>query len=263
MQRAAVFAFGLTLALYSGTALAVSTLQDADRAANAVVSYLNGLNVICPFAVRDASPLSRCVELTPGVQGSRLRLSAAVNLYGAWSAGESPGSLSNWILTPGGFLSLTLAPAPTHPANSLVVISVPVARPSAAGAVAASLATLKSATSPVPVAAPPPASRPESASPGSSAPVFRRTLRLGSPRMNGEDVRTLQNRLIDMSKKARGTGGDGWYGPVTEATVMDFQNANGLRPTGTVDQRTWTALFSGSARRFGAKLAEAMVRGRR
>ena len=80
--------------------------------------------------------------------------------------------------------------------------------------------------------------------------------------MNGGDVRTLQNRLIDMSKKAWGTGGDGWYGPVTEATVMDFQNANGLRPTGTVDQRTWTALFSDSARRFDAKLAEAMTKGR-
>ena len=58
-------------------------MQDADRAANVVVSYLNGLNVICSFAVRNASPLSRCVELMPGVQGSCLRLNAAVNLYRA------------------------------------------------------------------------------------------------------------------------------------------------------------------------------------
>lgn len=229
-----------------------------------MASYLNGLNVICPFVDRNASPLSRYVELMPGVQASRLWLSAAVNLYGAWSAGEGPGSLFNWIPTPDGFLNLTLAPAPTHPANSLVVISVPVTKPlAAAGAVAAPLATLKPAASPVPVATPLPASRPDSASPGLSAPVFRRTLRLSSPRMNGGNVRTLQNRLIDMSKKARARGGDGWYGPVTETTVMDFQNANGLRPTGTVDQRTWTALFSGNARRFDAKLAEAMIRGRR
>ena len=209
MQRAAALACSLTLALYSGTALTVSTLQDVDRATNVVVSYLSGLNVICSFAVRNASPLSRCMELMSGVQGSCLRLNAAVNLYRAWSSGEGPGSLSNWILTPNGFLNLT--PAPTHPANSLMVISVPVTKPlAAAGAVAAPLATLKPAASPAPVATPLPASRPDSAPPGLSAPVFRLTLPPGLPRINGGNVRTLQNRLIDMSKKARGSGGDGW-----------------------------------------------------
>ena len=80
--------------------------------------------------------------------------------------------------------------------------------------------------------------------------------------MSGEDVRALQNRLIDLSRTGRGAG-DGWYGPVTAATVTDFQNANGLRVTGTVDLTTWTALFSGSARRFDAKLARTLVEGRR
>ena len=202
MQRAAALVCGLTLALYSGTALTFSTFQDVDRAANAAVSYLNGLNVICSFAVINASPLNRCVELMPGVQGSCLRLNAAVNLYKTWSSGEGPGSLSNWILTPNGFLNLTPAPAPTHPANSLMVISMPVTKPlAAAGAVATPLATLKPAASPAPVATPLPASRPDSASPGLSAPVFRLTLPLGLPRMNGGNVRTLQNRLIDMSKR--------------------------------------------------------------
>lgn len=93
----------------------------------------------------------------------------------------------------------------------------------------------------------------------SAASAFRRTLRLTSPRMNGQDVMALQNRLMDVSKTARGKGGDGWFGPVTEANVMAFQSTNGLKVTGVVDKVTWTRLFSSNARYFSADLAKAIA----
>ena len=74
--------------------------------------------------------------------------------------------------------------------------------------------------------------------------------------MNGEDIRALQNRLMDVSRIPRGKGGDGWYGPVTEANVLVFQAANGLPVTGVVDTVTWNTLFSQGARYFDAKVAE-------
>lgn len=90
------------------------------------------------------------------------------------------------------------------------------------------------------------------ASKGSSlAPMpFGRVLQLQTPRMNGADVRAVQNRLIALMRPVRAGSGDGWYGPVTTSAVKAFQAANGLSVTGRVDQATWDILFSAGARVF-------------
>ena len=77
--------------------------------------------------------------------------------------------------------------------------------------------------------------------------------------MNGEDVRALQNRLMDVAGMQRGGGGDGWFGPVTAATVRVFQRVNGLPETGRVDRATWERLFSTRARAFEPEDVNALL----
>ncbi|MGE5391561.1 MAG: peptidoglycan-binding protein [Deltaproteobacteria bacterium] len=67
-----------------------------------------------------------------------------------------------------------------------------------------------------------------------------RTLKLTSPYMRGEDIRTVQTIL-----SARGFDPgpvDGIYGPRTSAAVSEFQTAQGLPATGIVDIATYSAL---------------------
>ena len=40
---------------------------------------------------------------------------------------------------------------------------------------------------------------------------------------------------------------DGYYGPISEAAVKAFQQANGLTVDGIVDPSTWESLFSSTA----------------
>lgn len=104
---------------------------------------------------------------------------------------------------------------------------------------------------PRPGAAPPAAAAQFPGAAPSLAPVpFRRVLQLQAKRLNGSDVVAVQNRLISLMRPRPAGRGDGWYGPITAATVRAFQKANGLIPTGRVDQRTWDALFSPAAKTF-------------
>ncbi|PNY81720.1 peptidoglycan-binding protein [Deinococcus koreensis] len=91
---------------------------------------------------------------------------------------------------------------------------------------------------------------PAAPAPGVAPVPFRRVLQLQAKRQSGPDVAAVQNRLISLMRPMPAGRGDGWYGPVTAATVRAFQRANGLAPTGRVDQRTWDMLFSPAAKTF-------------
>jgi peptidoglycan hydrolase-like protein with peptidoglycan-binding domain len=78
-------------------------------------------------------------------------------------------------------------------------------------------------------------------------PVFGRTLRLTSPTMNGEDVKNIQQALLELGYLEIGTA-DGSFGPKTEEAVRHFQGNNGLTVDGIVGPLTWDALFSSSAK---------------
>lgn len=73
----------------------------------------------------------------------------------------------------------------------------------------------------------------------------RRKLRLiEKPRMQGDDVTELQERLNahDISCDV-----DGVFGPATEKAVIKFQEANGLEADGVVREDTWEALLKNPA----------------
>lgn len=75
--------------------------------------------------------------------------------------------------------------------------------------------------------------------PSGQAPSYPGTpLRQGS---QGEDVRTVQQRLSDLGDSLTV---DGNFGPGTKAAVAAFQGSKGLSADGTVGPATWAALFA-------------------
>lgn len=269
--------WGASLALLlTGVAGAASTPQELDRATNAAALAVDGVIRACPPPVRSAAPSALCVASDLDMAGTRRALSAAsagLKFYGAWRSDSDGGRVYNWIRTPGGYVNVGVLPdteklsrtlviltlpssaansAATAPANSTPATPTPAAKPAPTSA--------KAPVKPAPITTAPATPAPAPAQPAAKAPAtlpaFQRTLRLSNPRMNGEDIRALQNRLMDVSRIPRGKGGDGWYGPVTEANIIVFQAANGLPVTGVVDTVTWNTLFSQGARYFDAKVAE-------
>lgn len=77
--------------------------------------------------------------------------------------------------------------------------------------------------------------------PPTARPATPRNLRLtAKPYMSGEDVRSLQMRLIDLGYNPGSA--DGAFGPNTEAAVKAFQSAMKLTMDGVVGPKTWGAL---------------------
>lgn len=80
------------------------------------------------------------------------------------------------------------------------------------------------------------------------------TLRLGS--RDGDDagayVVLLQNRLQELGYLA--SSADGQFGAMTETAVIQFQEANGLTPTGVADDSTQIMLYSTTAVRAPAQV---------
>ncbi|MFC9976060.1 peptidoglycan-binding protein [Spirillospora sp. NPDC127200] len=113
-----------------------------------------------------------------------------------------------------------------------------------------------SAPSSVPSSAP--SSAPSSSPPAASTPApaptrpGQRTLRPGA---KGEDVRALQRRLAELRYDPGKA--DGRYGPATQMAVWAFQKVNGIKVTGTLGRRFWTALDAPAQPRPVAKKREA------
>jgi peptidoglycan hydrolase-like protein with peptidoglycan-binding domain len=78
------------------------------------------------------------------------------------------------------------------------------------------------------------------------APPFRRALALQDPPLDGDDVRLVQQRLVDLSYRQVGMV-DGIFGPDTDAAVRAFQQQQGLEVDGIVGPQTWASLFNATA----------------
>lgn len=78
--------------------------------------------------------------------------------------------------------------------------------------------------------------------PTATMPALARTLKLTTPNMQGEDVRLLQERLLELGYTEVGMA-DGSFGKLTEKAVRQYQQENGLTVDGIVGPVTWKKLF--------------------
>lgn len=72
---------------------------------------------------------------------------------------------------------------------------------------------------------------------------FSRELRLAQPRMNGNDVKVVQERLLFLGFAEIGEA-DGWFGPKTELAVKKFQEYLGYAPDGILGREAYISLLS-------------------
>ncbi|MVN88569.1 peptidoglycan-binding protein [Deinococcus sp. HMF7620] len=236
-------------ALLGAPALAAPpTPAPLERAALRITEALDGVLRNCPAGFSQIGTSDkRCVGVGHTVEQTRVALTAALGteLYGVWRSKDGQRSVYNWLKTPSGYVYLRLQPDPEGRAQTLAYLDTP---PGALPAQTPATGAVKLE----PVAATPATAAPvDPVPPRSVAPLpFRRTLQVQTQRMNGTDVLAVQNRLIALMRPVRTGQGDGWYGPVTAATVRAFQTSARLPATGRVDRGTWDALFSAAAQPF-------------
>lgn len=230
--------------LLAVSALAAPSGTDVERTATRTAQVLGGVLRNCPASFASiGSAQKRCVGTGNSVEQARVQLETALgaDLYGVWRSRDGQRSVYNWLRTPDGYVYLRLQPDPEGRAQTLVYLDLPPRRAPTTGRRENSMPPTRPAPSVQPLAVRSPTPLP-----------FTRTLQLTIPRMKGADVRAVQNRLIRLTRPSSGGEGDGWYGPVTAATVRAFQAANALPVTGRVDRTTWATLFSPAARPFPA-----------
>ncbi|MCG3155284.1 MAG: hypothetical protein DKINENOH_01886 [bacterium] len=73
--------------------------------------------------------------------------------------------------------------------------------------------------------------------------TYSRPLRYQTPLLFGEDVRALQQRLLELGYVTVGTP-DGFFGALTDAAVRRYQQTHNLVVDGVVGPRSWAALFN-------------------
>ena len=79
-----------------------------------------------------------------------------------------------------------------------------------------------------------------------SATQWTRILAIEEPRLQGADVKLVQQRLLDLGYAEVGEA-DGIFGPKTANGVIMFQLGNNLPQSNVVDEQTWNRLFSDQA----------------
>lgn len=83
---------------------------------------------------------------------------------------------------------------------------------------------------------------PTASNPSTTTVSWSRNLKVTSPMMRGDDVKSVQEQLQKLGISPGNI--DSIYGPKTEAAVKEFQRKAGLSVDGIVGPKTWEALFS-------------------
>ncbi len=61
--------------------------------------------------------------------------------------------------------------------------------------------------------------------------------------VEGDTARDLQCFQKQLGSRGYPLAGTGFYGPATKAAVVDFQQRNGINPSGIVGPKTWVAAW--------------------
>lgn len=69
----------------------------------------------------------------------------------------------------------------------------------------------------------------------------------------GNNVKEMQQKLLDCGYKLPRKGADGWFGPETRAAVKEFQTDNGLKVDGIVGKETLSLLGSCKQKKQGSE----------
>jgi peptidoglycan hydrolase-like protein with peptidoglycan-binding domain len=72
--------------------------------------------------------------------------------------------------------------------------------------------------------------------------TFSRVIELRNPRMNGQDISSLQNRLLSLGFSIGSA--DGYYGPLAEEAVKNIQAFSGFESDGKVNRALWDYIFN-------------------
>lgn len=72
---------------------------------------------------------------------------------------------------------------------------------------------------------------------------FTRNIELTNPRMNGDDVLALQERLLWLGLSEVGEA-DGYFGPLTEEVIKKLQLVSEFESNGKVNKALWDIIFS-------------------
>ena len=249
------------------------TPADIERAATRVAGALDGVLRNCPSAYAViGTPDKRCVGVSGDVETVRELIAAQLSgdLLGVWRSRDDQRTVFNWLKMPSGSVYLRIASdaaggtaprsliyldAPTVP-SAAVTTQVAAPLPTANQSVATQSATAQpkitaSAAVQSPVSATFQAASPSASGSVPAAIPFTRSLKLTAPRLSGPDVLAAQHRLAALTLGFVIGPTDGSYGPQTAKAVRDFQVANMLTPTGSLDRATWNLLFSPGAKKFG------------
>ena len=101
---------------------------------------------------------------------------------------------------------------------------------------------------------PPPSATHTPAAPQAIPPYTRLLQWQPGQLMRGEDVRAVQQRLLDLGYHEVGTA-NGVFGPQTKAAVEQFQTVERLTTDGIVGPQTWARLFDPAAQPFPGMLS--------
>ena len=78
---------------------------------------------------------------------------------------------------------------------------------------------------------------------------YNRIIKLTNPQMNGQDILSLQKRLVQLGFNEL-SDAKGYYEELTEAAIKNLQFYSGFDPDGKVDKRLWDFIFNNEKTSF-------------
>ena len=87
---------------------------------------------------------------------------------------------------------------------------------------------------------------------------FNRIIKLTNPRMEGQDILSLQNHLVLLGFNELESE-NGYYGQITEGIIKIIQSFFGFNPNGEIDKDLWDCIFDNNNNSFLQDIHKAVI----